>query len=210
MKIENTKGKNNSENIKEDNKNQIKEELKEDKIEKQNEENISLNEKKSKSKLRKILGIITNAILIATIILVIVIAIRALVFKKSDVFGYGLYIIMSGSMESTISTGDVVITKKYNKDLQKGDIIAFQTSNVVTVHRIVEIYEENGKKLYETKGDNNNTVDAKKITISEVKGEVVCTIPKIGNIILFLKSHLIILVYIVAFIIIVYLIRRLM
>lgn len=163
----------------------------------------------AKSTLRVTLSIISKILILAIIIALVIILVRVVVLKKHDVFGYRFYIIMSGSMEPTINVGDAVITKELDRNLQEEDIIAFQKSGSITVHRIVEIYTENEKTLYRTKGDNNNTIDAEKIELSEIKGKVVYTIPKVGNVILFLKSHVIIFVYILAFIIIIILVRRL-
>lgn len=165
---------------------------------------------KSESIIKKVFKIIGRVLIWSMIIVTIIIFIRAFVYKKYDVLGYRFFIIMSGSMEPTIDTTDVVITKEQNGDLQNGDIIAFQNSNAVTVHRIVDIVIEDEEVLYQTKGDNNNTVDLKKVKLSEVKGKVVFKISKLGKAILFINSHIVIFVSIIAFIIIIILVRRLM
>lgn len=165
---------------------------------------------RNKSTLKKVLSIIGKLLIWAIIIISVTILVRVLVLKKYDILGYRFYIIMSGSMEPTINTRDGIITKEIKEEPQKGDIIAFENSKSVTVHRIVAIDNENGETLYQTKGDNNNTVDATKVKLSEIKGKVVFTIPNIGDVVLFVKSHIIIFVYIIAFIIIVLLVRRLM
>lgn len=164
---------------------------------------------KSKSVIKKIFGIIGKVLIWVMIILTIIIFIRAFIYKKYDVLGYRFFIIMSGSMEPTIGTTDVVITKEQKNNLENGDIIAFQNSKAVTVHRIVDISNQDGELLYQTKGDNNNTVDSKKVKQSEVKGKVVYKVPKIGKAILFINSHIVIFVSIIALIIIIILVRRL-
>ena len=78
--------------------------------------------------------------------------------KVPDVFGYKPFAVVSGSMETSINVGDLVIAKKIDSDksLKNGDIIAFRTSdNYVVTHRIVETKDENGKRYFTTKGDNN-------------------------------------------------------
>ncbi|HBC84322.1 MAG TPA: hypothetical protein DCZ30_02430, partial [Clostridiales bacterium] len=85
------------------------------------------NEKlKSKNVMKKIFGIIGKVLIWVMLILTIIIFIRAFIYKKYDVLGYRFFIIMSGSMEPTIDTSDVVITKEQNDNFQNGDIIAFQ------------------------------------------------------------------------------------
>lgn len=180
-----------------------------EKYEKSNDKNCENDKIKSESIIKRIFRIIGRLLIWTMIILTIIIFIRAFVFKKYDVLGYRFFIIMSGSMEPTIDTTDVVITKEQKDNFQKGDIIAFQNSKSVTVHRIVEIYVEGEEISYQTKGDNNNTVDSKSVKLSEVKGKVVFKIPKIGKVILFINSHIVIFVSIIALIIIIILIRRL-
>ena len=168
------------------------------------------NEKiKKESTIKKIFRIIGKVLIWLMIIFTVIIFVRAFVYKKYDVFGYRFFIIMSGSMEPTIDTSDVVITKEQKDNFQNGDIIAFQNSKAVTVHRIVDISKEDEVTLYQTKGDNNNTVDLKKVKQSEVKGKVVYKLPKVGKAILFINSHIVIFVSIIALIIIIILVRRL-
>ena len=84
-------------------------------------------------------------------------------------------------METSINVGDLVIVKNINtdKDLKTGDIIAFRTSdNYVVTHRIVEVKDNNGKKLFITKGDNNNANE----------GVYVRKYAKIGNLVLFIQK----------------------
>lgn len=181
-----------------------------EKITKDNEKKCDNDKVKNESIIKRIFRIIGRVIILAMIIVTIIIFIRAFVYKKYDVLGYRFFIIMSGSMEPTIDTTDVVITKEQKDNLQNGDIIAFQNYKTVTVHRIVDIVTEGEELSYQTKGDNNNTVDSKKVKLSEVKGKVVFQIPKIGKMILFINSHIVIFVSIIALIIIVILVRRLM
>lgn len=168
--------------------------------------NDSQNQKK---KSNRVLYLIGKIILILIIISLIVISVRALIFKKYDVFGYRCYLIMSGSMEPTINVSDLVITKESN-DLNKGDIIAFYNKGVITVHRIIEEYNEENVKKYKTKGDNNNSEDSDLVSQSQIKGEVIGKIPKVGDIIIFLRKYAVImLILALGIYVIVYLIRRL-
>lgn len=159
--------------------------------------------------ISKTLGILGKILCWSMIIILAAILIRALIFKKYDVFGYRFYLIMSGSMEPTIGVSDAVITKEIT-EAKEGDIIAFNYNGETTVHRVVKVYNENEKKLYQTKGDNNNAIDKGLVQIENVKGKVICKIPNIGNIILFLQRNIIIiLILIIGVSVIVALIRRL-
>lgn len=72
--------------------------------------------------------------------------------------------IQTKSMEPTIMTGDLIITKEAEFDkLQVGDIISFlseeQDTVIIKTHRIIKVNEQNGVKTYVTKGDNNDAED---------------------------------------------------
>ena len=58
--------------------------------------------------------------------------------------------------------------------------ISFKEGNNVVTHRINNIVEENGKKYYETKGDNNSNVDEKMTEYDNIVGRYIFKIPKIG------------------------------
>lgn len=175
----------------------------------QEEENNKV--KKQKNIFSKIIGGFFKLLGILIIILVIIFIIRAVVYKKYDVFGCRFYMIMSGSMEPTIQVGDAVITKETN-DLKTGDVVAFQNnSNATVVHRIIKTYTEGESKLYQTQGDNNNAPDKGLIKNENIKGKVLVKIPKAGQIILYLQKHIYILIIpIVGAIIIISLVRRLL
>ncbi|MBS3133807.1 signal peptidase I [Candidatus Woesearchaeota archaeon] len=58
-------------------------------------------------------------------------------------------------MFNGFNKGDIIILKN-PEYIVKGDIIVFRSTNVnPIIHRIVEIYTEDGVTYYKTKGDNN-------------------------------------------------------
>ena len=97
------------------------------------------------------------------------------------VFGFGNAIIVSGSMEPAIAVGDLIVIRK-QKTYETGDVVTFEQTGYIT-HRIVE-KTENG---YVTQGDANNARDAE-ITLSQISGKVVVTVPKIGKAIRFFQG----------------------
>ncbi len=104
--------------------------------------------------------------------------------KVPNVFGYKPFIVLSGSMETKIHKGDLVITKIVNpKKLKKDDVIAFRDAeNTVTTHRIIDIVEEDGEKYFITKGDNNSIQDKNLVEFKDVEGQYVTRFPSIGSI----------------------------
>ncbi|MCD8363981.1 MAG: signal peptidase I [Lachnospiraceae bacterium] len=108
-------------------------------------------------------------------------------------FGYGVAVVLSGSMEPVLSVDDLVLIRE-TQDIQIGDIIVFQSGSELIIHRVVAI---DGTAV-QTKGDANNTADSP-ITLSDVKGKLVGSIPLAGKIVRALKSPAVILVLCVAF-----------
>ena len=97
-------------------------------------------------------------------------------------FSYATAVVISGSMEDTISVGDYIIIKEQD-DYKVDDIITYSEGNMIITHRLIEITDTG----YITKGDNNNTVD-NEISYAQIEGKVVAIIPKMGSIINFFKT----------------------
>ncbi len=92
------------------------------------------------------------------------------------------YVIVSGSMEPTISLGDIAIVKKIRNVSQVGlgDIIAFKFGDEVVMHRIVAIEQESNIPVFVTKGDANRDIDPWVVEPDKIIGKVVYVIPKLG------------------------------
>ena len=98
-------------------------------------------------------------------------------------FGYGAAMVLSGSMEPTFSKGDLIVVKEQSENFAVDDIVVFQDSASLVVHRIVAI---DGDAIT-TRGDANNANDAP-VDISAIKGRVLFWIPYAGNVVNFLKT----------------------
>ena len=109
------------------------------------------------SGMRKKKLILISSILKVIIALCIIITIVAIVTEGSNksVFGYSMFIIKTGSMHGTMEIGELIITKKPNKEqLHVGSVISFISSDPeilgkVNTHRIISI---KGDQYY-TQGD---------------------------------------------------------
>lgn len=140
-----------------------------------------------------LVGMIFKGIGILSILVVLFFLLRAIIFKKYDIFGYKFYVILSGSMSPTIETGDVAIISE-RQEVKNGDIIAYVDGNMTTIHRVIGINNINNSISYQTKGDNNNVADIQSVLPSDVQGVFVKRIPKIGKIFFFIRDNLIIIV----------------
>lgn len=142
-------------------------------------------------KVSMITGIVLCIMFIPILIINSILIVKAYVNPSEipDFLGYKPFIVLSGSMQPTIMTGDIAIIKEYNPEqLKEGDIIAFRSGNAVVTHRILEITVEEGKTVFITKGDNNKIEDKYPVQQEQVEGIFTRRIPKLGNIAMFLQT----------------------
>ncbi len=115
--------------------------------------------------------------------LVIALAIL-LLFSTFPITGnYKILVVKSGSMEPAIHTGSIIFTKPV-KDYQIGDIVTFTGTNAndrtPITHRISDIRLQEGKAIYTTKGDANNSPDQREIQYREIIGKLLFSVPFVG------------------------------
>ena len=120
------------------------------------------NYKNMNRKLGKALYIIPTIVLIITITL------------TSGIFKYYALTIGSGSMSPNIEKGDIIIVDKLNDEekhqIEVGEVLVFKHNDIVVVHRVIEIVENEGTKVFYTKGDFNNAPDNYSIAMQEIIG----------------------------------------
>ncbi|MBQ3193241.1 MAG: signal peptidase I [Oscillospiraceae bacterium] len=89
-------------------------------------------------------------------------------------FGYGAAVVLTGSMEPAIMADDLIIVKE-GGEFRTGDIVVYQSGNMLVVHRIVAVDAD----TVTTQGDANNAPDAP-VRREMIKGHVVATLPGMG------------------------------
>ena len=141
--------------------------------------------KKNNKKIFKTFFYIILVLLSCLFIYMITFTTISRIKKPNDVpmpLGIGTSIVLSGSMEPTISIDDLVFVKKAT-NIKVGDIILFKSGNSSVIHRIIKI-EDN---VVITKGDANNVEDDP-IDINNVSGIYIGKIPGFGKVIKVLTS----------------------
>ena len=150
--------------------------------------------KEKRSLLQKIVGAVGIALCVVFIPLLLV---NVTLIVKSytnpndvpDFMGYKPFIVLSGSMEPSIMTGDMVFVKETDGDsLQVGDVIAYRSGGAVITHRIVEVATEGGAKRYITQGDANDSPDQTSVKPAEVEGIYRRRIAGAGNLAMFMQT----------------------
>ncbi len=111
------------------------------------------------------------------------IIIGTLIYFVSGYFHYYAIVVASGSMETSINKGDVVIVEKIdgNTDLlELNQVIAYNYNKKIVVHRLVKKINVDKEIIYYTKGDANNDIDSYKVTKDMIIGIVNTKIPYVG------------------------------
>ncbi len=147
--------------------------------------------KNRNEKIKKIISIFIYIIIIPIIVINITLIVKSFIksSKIPDFIGYKNFVIVSESMEPTIMVGDAIFVKKVpEKEIKINDIISFHDGECINTHRIVGVSEENGIKMYRTKGDNNRGEDKEKVSYSQIEGKYLFKINNFGNLIKVLQS----------------------
>ena len=160
----------------------------------------------NKSKAKKAFTIISwvLSVLLFVIVLIIIILLS---------IGYKPAVVLTPSMTPTIMPGDMVVYKKVDvTTIKEEDIITFWSSNdskendgVSVTHRVVDIIDDgDGTISFQTKGDNNDSVDSKLVPQELVIGKVVFVVPWFGRLFLFVKNNLFVIIFSIISIILIY------
>ena len=140
----------------------------ENKREETNEESKANVEKKKLniSKIFKVLwNILSKIITILILFVSIIIVVQKVTNNKESFFGYRIFRVQTGSMIPKYNIGDVILVKE--KDIDKikvGDDVTYKgesgsVKGLLVTHRVIDIEEVEGKKVFHTKGIANNLED---------------------------------------------------
>lgn len=157
---------------------------------------------KKKPTLSGIVGVVLCIIFIPIIIMNLTLIINSYITPDElpGVFGIKPAIVLSGSMEPTIRTGDLIfIHNTDTQGLKEGDVICYLTSGSAVTHRIAGITRgDDGRPRYVTRGDANNAEDRLPVTPEQVQGIWKGgRIGGLGNFILFMQTTTGMIIFIV-------------
>ncbi len=149
-------------------------------------------------KPHKVLNIVINVVLVVAIIVAAICTYVSFVTTSGNgvpsIFGLRLLSIQTDSMYPEILSGDLIVDTaiKDADELRPKDIITFWTvingERVLNTHRIENIYDGGGYLIFETKGDNNPTVDPLTVHESELVGQYKFRIPGVGKVFDYLQT----------------------
>lgn len=98
--------------------------------------------------------------------------------------------VLTGSMKPSLEPGDMIVVKEIKpENINDGDVITFKLdSNTLVTHRVVEVLSEEGKIVFRTRGDANNTDDGSLVSSEQLVGVLSFNIPKGGYIANYIRS----------------------
>ncbi len=131
------------------------------------------------SKAKKIFNIASNIILVVALTIAILFA-CSYASGKPNVLGYRCLWVASGSMEPVIHEDQYILCKVTDGDnIEIGDIVGYRKIEEITgikkiiVHRVIDIYEEDGITYFIFKGDNNELQDEKPVKQEDLMYKVI-------------------------------------
>lgn len=149
--------------------------------------------------VRRLMGLVNGVVSTVLVLVILGVGFMALTAKRSpdgiSTFrGYKALSVISGSMEPTIHTGDVIVIRpvESSEDVAKGDILTYHSKEqkqMLITHRVVGILQVNGaKKAFVTKGDANETEDLSTISFEQVVGRYQFRLPYLGYVASFVRK----------------------
>lgn len=135
-----------------------------------------------KKVLSKIWGVVST-------VLVVLVVLCAVFLVGSRILGYQVFTVLSGSMEPTYSTGDLLYVKDVDpSQVEVGDPITFVLNEdlVVATHRVVRI--DAASQHFYTKGDANDIEDSEPVHFNNLLGVPQFSIPKMGYVSEFIQN----------------------
>jgi len=111
------------------------------------------------------------------------------VWTTTGLLGFYPTIIASGSMRPAMDVGDVaIIVGTPIEKIRQGDIIQYWREREMVIHRVFDIHQTGGYKLFVTKGDANQGPDREPVLPSQIKGKLIFIMPKLGWISIYVKT----------------------
>lgn len=114
---------------------------------------------------------------------VLIVAIILTVFVAYGLVGNAWYAVLAvrgGSMEPTISAGDLIVISRPPATIESGMVLTMQVDGAVVTHRVVEVRGEN---TFITQGDANDARDDFSANSLRIVGEYRFAVPLIGQLV---------------------------
>ena len=127
--------------------------------------------------------------------ILIYIAMLALIISTVVTSGFSFFTVISSSMQNELPKGSLLLVQQVEpEELEVGDNITFiRTWKTIITHKIVNTYENyrsSGVRGFQTRGTNNQSVDAEIVSEDNVIGKVIFSIPILGAVLDFISENI--------------------
>ena len=132
--------------------------------------------------IKKILSALSYLLLALIVWITVGVVIDKMRGEVPDVFGFSILHITTGSMEDEIPAGSYVLIKKCDgSDVAEDNIVTFRSPDpsiygMLNTHRIIAVSEENGQRVFITKGDANPKEDDYPVSEDLIVGKYVTSL----------------------------------
>ena len=123
-------------------------------------------ERKTRNKFLKFIwGIFVKILTIVIIFISIIIVVQKVTNNQESFFGFRIFRVQTGSMIPKYQVGDIILVRETDPDKIKiGDDVTYEGTTgamkgMLVTHRVIDIEEVEGKKVFHTKGIANNLED---------------------------------------------------
>lgn len=124
--------------------------------------------------------------ILGTVMLIAVIA-AALPVTAPRLLGYGIYNVVSGSMEPALPVGSVVYARPDDPAaIRPGEVIVFRGGDSVITHRVVE--NRTVEREFITRGDANEREDISPVPYGALIGRMTWHFPAVGRLLVLFSS----------------------
>ncbi len=142
-----------------------------------------------KIKFKRVVLNFIYAIIVICILYNVIFSINTSISKKEyfKLYGISLFCMKTDLMKDDISKNDLIIVKEVeDKDLQDGDIIAYEVNGKIRINKIMYYEQEE----YTTKSNKNYYPDIEKTAINKIVGKNIVNIPFLGLVLELLQSKI--------------------
>lgn len=127
--------------------------------------------------IKNIFKILSKIITIIAIFISIIIVVQKVTNNEQAFLGLRLFRVQTGSMIPKYQIGDVILVKEVDpNEIKIGDDVTYQgekgsMKGMIVTHRVIDIEEVDGKRIFHTKGIANKLEDPT-INASQITGVV--------------------------------------
>jgi signal peptidase I len=120
-------------------------------------------------------NVVVRALLVAAIALTVFVA-----YGLANNAWYHVLAVQGGSMEPTITAGDMIVITRPPAQVEVGQVLTLQVDGAIVTHRVVEVRSDGS---FTTQGDANDTRDDFTANDVRIVGEYRFSLPLIGMLI---------------------------